>query len=282
MRSAGIRSRPCQRSDGTFRLTNIPANPYRLEVTAAGFNVFAQNVDIKNSIPVPVKATLAVAGSTTTVVVQGAAEALETDPSAHVDVDRTQLLKIPAFDPAGGLSQAIVYSTGGVAADGNGFFHPLGDHAQAAFLIDGQPISDQQSKVFSTQLPTSAIQSMQVTTGTPDAEFGDKTSLVAQITTRSGLGAGRVFGNIGANYGSFGSGGGTVGLGFGNEKFGNFIAIDGLRSGHFLDTPEFRPIHDIGNNGTIFDHMDFQPTGKDVIHLNLYAARNWFQIPNDL
>ncbi len=268
-------------ADGSFRLTNIPANPYRLEITAAGFNMFAQNVDIKNSIPVPVKATLAVAGSTTTVVVQGAAEALETDPSAHVDVDRTQLLKIPAFDPAGGLSQAIVYSTGGVAADGNGFFHPLGDHAQAAFLIDGQPISDQQSKVFSTQLPTSAIQSMQVTTGTPDAEFGDKTSLVAQITTRSGLGAGRVFGNIGANYGSFGSGGGTVGLGFGNEKFGNFIAIDGLRSGHFLDTPEFRPIHDIGNNGTIFDHMDFQPTGKDVIHLNLYAARNWFQIPND-
>src|SRR6202166_2882787 len=47
-------------SDGTFRLTNIPANPYRLEVTAAGFNVFAQNVDVKNSIPVPVKATLAV------------------------------------------------------------------------------------------------------------------------------------------------------------------------------------------------------------------------------
>src|SRR5258706_14048456 len=266
-------------ADGSFRLTNIPANPYRLEVTAAGFNVFAQNVDIKNSIPVPVKATLAVAGSTTTVVVQGAAEALETDLPANANVDVAKRLKIPAIDPGGGLSQAIVYSTGGVAADGNGFFHPLGDHAQAAFLIDGQPISDQQSKVFSTQLPTSAIQSMQVTTGTPDAEFGDKTSLVAQITTRSGLGAGRVFGNVGANYGSFGSSGGSIGLGFGHEKFGNFIAVDGLRSGHFLDTPEFRPIHDIGNNGTIFDHMDFQPTGKDVIHLNLYAARNWFQIP---
>src|SRR5258706_12570714 len=267
-------------ADGSFRLTNIPANPYRLEVTAAGFNVFAQNVDIKNSIPVPVKATLAVAGSTTTVVVQGAAEALETDPSAHVDVDRTQLLKIPAFYPAGGLSQAIVYSTGGVAADGNGFFHPLGDHAQAAFLIDGQPISDQQSKVFSTQLPTSAIQSMQVTTGTPDAEFGDKTSLVAQITTRSGLGAGRVFGNVGANYGSFGSSGGSIGLGFGNAKIGNFIAIDGVRTERFLDSPELTPIHDIGNNQTIFDRLDYQPNGKDVFHLNLFTARNWLQIPN--
>jgi hypothetical protein len=212
--------------------------------------------------------------------VQGAAEVLETDPSAHVDVDRSQLSKIPAFDPAGGLSQAIVYSTGGVAADGNGFFHPLGDHAQASFVIDGQPISDQQSKVFSTQLPTSAIQSMEVTTGTPGAEFGDKSSLIAQITTRSGLGAGRIFGNIDATYGSFGSAGGSVGLGMGNEKFGNFISLDGIRTGRFLDTPELTRIHDVGNSQTIFDHFDYQPTGKDIFHLNLFTARNWLQIPN--
>ncbi len=267
-------------SDGSFRLTNIPPNPYRLEVKASGFSAFVQTLDVRNSLPVQVKATLALAGANTTVQVESAAETLENDPSAHVDVDRSQLMKIPSFDPAGGLSQAIIYSTGGVAADGNGFFHPLGDHAQASFLIDGQPISDQQSKVFSTQLPTSAIQSMEVTTGTPSAEFGDKSSLIAQITTRSGLGSGKVFGNIGANYGSFGSTGGTVGLGMGNEKFGNFIALDGVRTGRFLDTPEFTAIHDIGNNQTIFDRFDYQPTGKDVFHLNVFTARNWLQIPN--
>jgi Carboxypeptidase regulatory-like domain len=269
-------------SDGSFRLTNIPPNPYHLEITVPGFSVFAQNVDVRNAIPVQVKAALAVAGASTAIVVEGGAvEALETDPSAHVDVDRTQMLKMTAVDPGGSLSQAIIYSTGGVAADGNGFFHPLGDHAQASFLIDGQPISDQQSKLFSTQLPTNAIQSMEVTTGTPNVEFGDKTSLVAQITTRSGLGAAKAFGNIDANYGSFGSVGGSVGVGFGTPKFGNFIAIDGLRSGRFLDTPEHAPIHDKGNNQTIFDRVDYQPNGKDAFHLNLFVARNWFQIPND-
>ena len=267
-------------SDGVFRLTNVPPNPYRLDVKAPGFSDYSQTIDIRNAIPVQVKATLAVAGANTSVVVEGAAETLEVDPSAHVDVDRSQMLKIPTFDPGGSLSQAIVYSTGGVAADGNGFFHPLGDHAQASFLIDGQPISDQQSKLFSTQLPTSAIQSMQVTTGTPDAEFGDKSSLVAQITTRSGLGAGRVFGNIGANFGSFGSAGGSIGLGFGSAKFGNFIAIDGIRTERFLDSPELNPIHDTGNNQTVFDRLDYQPNGRDVFHLNLFTARNWFQIPN--
>lgn len=267
--------------DGSFRLVNIPPNPYHLEITAAGFGVLTRDVPVRNAIPVSLKLKLALAGSTTSVTVEAAgADILENDPSAHVDVDRSLILKLPSSDAAGGLSQAIMNTTGGVAADANGFFHPVGDHAQASFVVDGQPISDQQSKVFSTQLPTSAIQSMEVTTGTPDAEFGDKSSLVAQVTTRSGLGAGRVFGNIGANYGSFGDTGGTFGLGWGTAKFGNFLAMDGVRTGHFLDSPEFTAFHDVGNGQTIFDRMDFQPNGKDVFHLNLFSARNWFQIPN--
>ena len=46
-----------------------------------------------------------------------------------------------------------------MVADSNGFFHPLGDHAQTSYYIDGQPISDQQSKAFSTQMPDNAFQS---------------------------------------------------------------------------------------------------------------------------
>jgi hypothetical protein len=276
-------------SSGAFRLGNLPPNPYHLEISASGFAPFSQEVVIRNSLPVQVKAQLALAGSATTVTVEGAAETLENDPTAHVDVDRSQLMKLPSFDPGGGLSQAITYSTGGVAADSNGLFHPLGDHAQTSFVIDGQPISDQQSKVFSTQLPTSAIQGMELITGSPNAEFGDKTSLVAQVTTRSGLGAGKFFGNIDATYGNFGiscpgcnpTEGGSIGLGWGTAKFGNFFAADGSNSGRFLDTPEYLPIHDQGNNQTLFDRIDIQPNGKDAFHVNLFAARNWIQIPND-
>jgi hypothetical protein len=66
----------------------------------------------------------------------------------------------------------------------------------------------------------------------------------------------------------------------GTAKFGNFLAVNALRSGRFLDTPEFLPIHAIGNNGTIFDRIDYQPNTKDTFHLNLFGARNWFQTPN--
>jgi hypothetical protein len=269
-------------SDGSFRLTNIPPNPYHLTVAASGFSDFQQDVELRNAIPLAIKATLSLAGAQTTVNVEAAgADILENDPSAHVDVDRSLLLKLPVSDPAAGLSDAIVLSTGGIAADANGFFHPLGDHAQVSYVIDGQPISDQQSKLFSTQLPDSAIQSMETTTGTPSAEFGDKSSLVAEITTRSGLGAGRVFGNLDATYGSFGTAGGSAAVGFGNTKLGNFLVINGTRSARFLDTPVFTPFHDKGNNESIFDRFDYQPNGMNVFHLNLFTARNWFQIPND-
>jgi hypothetical protein len=131
---------------------------------------------------VQVKATLAVAGSNTTVTVEGAAEALEVDPSAHVDADRVQLAKIPALDPGAGLSQAIVYSTGGVAADGNGFFHPLGDHAQVGFIIDGQPISDQQSATYDV-----VLRDGDVVYPTPWARDASTSFLLSEADTREAL-----------------------------------------------------------------------------------------------
>jgi hypothetical protein len=267
--------------DGAFRLVNIPPNPYHLQITVPGFESFSQDVEVRNSIPVQIKATLVVAGSKTSVTVEATgADMLELTSTAHVDTDYSAMLKLPTIDPGAGLSQAITYSTGGVAADGNGFFHPLGDHAEVSFVIDGQPISDQQSKVFSTQLPSSAVQSMELTTGSPGAEFGDKTSLVANVTTRSALGVGHVFGNLDVNYGSFGTVGSSVGLGYGNARIGNFLAADGTGSNRFLDTPEFVNIHDGGDNQTLFDRLDYQPTGTDVFHLNLFTARNGIQIPN--
>ena len=78
----------------------------------------------------------------------------------------------------------------------------------------------------------------------------------------------------------FGTWSGSATLGFGTPNFGNFLAINVSRSGRFLDTPEFLPIHDIGNNGSIFDRFDWQPGPQDIFHLDLFTARNWFQVPN--
>src|SRR5207253_6417564 len=132
-------------------------------------------VNVRTTIPLSVRMTLAVSGVTATVKVEaGAEDIVENVPYAHADVDVSTLAKLPTLSPASGLSDAIVLTSPGVVADSNGFFHPLGDHAQTSFSVDGQPISDQQSKAFSTQIPVNAVQSMEIVTGTPSAEYGDK------------------------------------------------------------------------------------------------------------
>ncbi|MBV9937698.1 MAG: TonB-dependent receptor, partial [Acidobacteriaceae bacterium] len=267
-------------ANGGFRFNNIPFNSYELRVTSPGFAAAQQEIDVRTTVPISISVGLQLAGSREAVMVESAGELVENDSSAHTDTDSVVFSKLPVFDPAAGLSSVINYSTGGTAADANGFFHPLGDHAQVSFVIDGQTISDQQSKVFSTQLPPNAVQSMELITGAPDAQYGDKSSLVVNAVTKSALGATQPFGSLQAYWGSFGTWGENATLGFGSSKAGNFLAMNGIRTGHFLDTPEFLPIHDTGNNQTIFDRFDYQPNGRDAFHLNLFAARNWFQVPN--
>lgn len=267
-------------STGSFRFNNVPPNMYELVLVAPGFAPKTEQVEVRGSVPIAMTFTMQMSTVATSVDVTSTAPLIDTDPSAHTDADASAFMKLPRFDPASGLSSIINNSTGGTAADANGFFHPLGDHAQVSFVIDGQPISDQQSKVFSTQIPANAIQSMQLITGAPDAQYGDKSSLVVNATTRSGLGT-RPMGSFETYWGSFGTYGENATFAVGTPKFGNFVALNSIRTGHFLDTPEFLPIHDIGNSETIFDRMDYLAGARDTFHLNLFMARNWFQVPND-
>jgi hypothetical protein len=174
----------------------------------------------------------------------------------------------------------VTLSSPGIAADSNGLFHGLGDHAENSFSVDGQPITDQQSKVFSNQIPLDAVQSLEVIDGAPPAQYGEKSSVVIDVTTRSGQGMTTPHGEVTTSYGSFGTSSAGFNLGYGGAKWGNFISANGLNSGRFLDPPEFTVMHAKGNEENIFDRLDFQFSNADSVHLNLGFTRSWFQTPN--
>ena len=267
-------------SAGHFQFTNLPFNPYHLTVTASGFGSVAQDADVRSSIPMSVNLALKLANASTTVTVEGSQDLLENDSTFHTDVDRGLFQKVPLESQSSSLSSLVTLSSPGVAADSNGLFHGLGDHASNSFSIDGQPITDQQSKVFSNQLPSNAIQSIEVISGAPPAEYGGKTSLVIVATTRSGQGLTEPTGDIASSYGTFGSATGSIDVGYGGKNWGNFFELDGLNSGRFLDPPEFVVFHSKGNEENVFDRVDYQFTPVDSIHLNLNYSRSWFQTPN--
>ena len=196
-------------------------------------------------------------------------------------MDRGLFDKIPLESQSSSVSSLVTLASPGIAADSNGLFHGLGDHAENSFSVDGQPITDQQSKVFSNQIPLDSVESLEVISGAPPAEYGDKTSIVINVDdpfwTRSDHASWqrerllRLVWVVESRA--------SISL-MGAKNWGNFISANGLNSGRFLDPPEFAVMHDKGNEENIFDRVDYQLTSADSIHLNFGFTRSWFQTPN--
>lgn len=132
-------------------------------------------------------------------------------------------------------------SSAAVATDPNGLSSPFGDMRRPASR--SRLMATQPTNRARTSLPRCgwSLQSMELITTAPPAEFGDKTSLIAT-------------------------------LGFGSATLGNFLVVDGLPSGRTLDTPEFLPMHAFGNSRTLCDRFDYQSTNQDAFHLDFFPA----------
>src|SRR4029453_16493684 len=255
--------------------SNPPPNPYHLAVEAQGFQKIERDFDVRAGVPITADLTLMLAGATSSVEVVGHAEdLLERDPTAHTDVDQSLIQKLP-IEPAAGLNQVIMLVSPGVVADSNGFFHPIGDHAQTQFSIDNQPIADQQSRVYSNQISPGAVQSMELITGVAPAEYGDKSSLVVHIVTKSGLDQPKPTGSASFGFGSFKTPTYEANVGAGSSTVGNFLSISGTRTDRFLDAPEFEVLHGDGHNVSFFDRVDAH-AGTGTFHLNVQAAQSSF------
>jgi hypothetical protein len=266
---------------GRFTFPNVPFDPYHMTVSEKGFSSYVHDVEVRSAVPINLNIHLQVENSSVVVNVEATAEdLLENTPTFHTDVDRDLIDKLPLESASSSVSSLVTLSSPGVAADSNGLFHGLGDHAENSFSVDGQPITDQQSKVFSNQIPLDSIQSMEVISGAPPAEYGGKTSLVIDVTTRSGQGMTTPHGSLTTEYGTFGTSNLGFTLGYGGKNWGNFIAADGLNTGRFLDPPEFTVMHAKGNEENLFDRVDYQISAKHSIHANLQFTRSWFQTTN--
>jgi hypothetical protein len=269
-------------NSGQFHFYNIPFNNYRVTVTVSGFAPAIKSIGIESVTPftLPIQVSLEGASTTVNISAESGSDLVENDTRFHTDIDRSVIDRMPVASQSSSLSSIVTNASAGVAADSNGLVHGLGDHASNSFSIDGQPITDQQSKVFSNQLPADAVQSLEVIGGAPTAEYGDKTSLIIVATTRSGQGVTTPHGTISFDYGTFGTTTLDGTLAYGGQNWGNFLAVSGLNTSRFLDTPEFQVFHSHGNQQNIFNRVDYQLNPSNSLHTNLGYTRSWFQTPN--
>src|SRR5215207_9304664 len=269
-------------ADGAFKLVNVPFNTYTVRAEAPGFQGVEQAVDLESGIPVQLDLALAVAGTAETVTVtSGGSAELETDStSADTDIAQTILERPPGASPSRAI-ESIVASTPGFVTDDNGRMHPRGSESQVQYVVDGVPVTDNMSAIFSTSLDARTLRTVEVLTGGIPAEFGDKLAGVVNVNTRSGL-EGPTQGSLSFSGGSFSTG--EVGADFSThtKKFGLLENLSATTSQRYLDPPTIDNFHNFGRTGKAFFRLDYQFDQNNSLRGSFTFGGSNFQVPNRL
>jgi outer membrane receptor protein involved in Fe transport len=269
-------------AQGVYKLVNVPFNTYKVKAEAPGFQADEESIDLESTIPTTTDLTLTVAGASANVTVTSEGDAvLETDRTASdTDISQT-LLERPAGASSANAISNIVASTPGFVTDDNGRMHPRGSESQVQYVVDGVPVTDNLSSVFSTSLDARTLRTVEVLTGGIPAEFGDKLAGVINVNTRSGLET-PTQGGLSFSGGSFSTGEIAADFSTHTKKFGFLTNLSATTSQRFLDPPTLDNFHNFGRTGKGFFRLDYQFNSNDNIHGTFTFGGSNFQVPNRL
>ncbi|HLG13023.1 MAG TPA: TonB-dependent receptor [Blastocatellia bacterium] len=272
------------RSDetGAFKFFSVPFNTYKVRVEASGFKAAQETVDIHSAVPLQVTIQVEVASVSEQVnVTADDTHLIEPDRvSADTDLNTPLLAKTLGPAPSRGL-QKMVESVQGVVADDNGRIHPRGSESNVQTVINGVPVTDNMSAIFSTSIDPRTASHVEVITGGIPAEFGDKLGAVVNVNTKSGLDL-PISGEITGSGGSFSTGDLSGNFAGHVKKFGWFTAFSATTSRRYLDPPTIGNLHNVGRTASNLTTFDFNPSPNDFLKVTLIFGGANLLVPNRL
>ena len=267
---------------GTFKLVNIPFNTYNVSVKAAGFQPTEEAIDLESTIPLNLDLTLAITGAEAEVTVTESSTALLEPDRSSSDTDISQsILERPMGAVPSRAIESIVASAPGFVTDDNGRMHPRGSESQVQYVVDGIPVTDNMSAIFSTSLDARTLRTVEVLTGGIPAEFGDKLAGVINVNTRSGL-EGPTQGAISLSGGSFSTGEVAADFSTHTKRFGFLTNLSTSTSQRYLDPPTIDNFHNFGRTGKGFFRLDYQFDQNNSLRGVFTFGGSNFQVANRL
>lgn len=269
-------------AQGTFKLVNIPFNTYKVRAEASGFQPVEQSIDLESTVPLNVDLSLSLTEASAAVTVT-------TDNSALLEPDRTSsdtdlnqnILERPLGAAPSRAIESMVASAPGFVTDDNGRMHPRGSESQVQYVVDGIPITDNLSAIFSTSLDARTLRTVEVLTGGIPAEFGDKLAGIINVNTRSGL-EGPTQGGLSFSGGSFSTGEIATDFATHTKRFGFLTNLSATTSQRYLDPPTIDNFHNFGRTGKGFFRLDYQFDQNNSLRGTLTFGGSNFQVPNRL
>jgi outer membrane receptor protein involved in Fe transport len=267
-------------AQGSFKLVNLPFNTYKVRAEANGFQPAEESIDLETTIPLNLELSLTLEQTTAAVTITtGGSVLLEPDrTSSDTDINQTLLDRPLGAAPSRAI-ESIVASTPGFVTDDNGRMHPRGSESQVQYVIDGVPVTDNMSAIFSTSLDARTLRTVEVLTGGIPAEFGDKLAGVINVNTRSGL-EGPTQGGISLSGGSFSTGEAAADFATHTKKLGFLTNLSASTSQRYLDPPTLDNFHNFGRTGKAFFRLDYQFDANNSLKGVFNFGGSNFQVPN--
>lgn len=267
---------------GAFKLVNVPFNIYTVRVSAAGFQPMEQAIDLESTVPLSLEFSLQISGTEAAVTVTEENLALLEPDRSSSDTDINQsILERPVGAAPSRAIESIVASAPGFVTDDNGRMHPRGSESQVQYVVDGIPVTDNLSAIFSTSLDSRTMRTVEVLTGGIPAEFGDKLAGVINVNTRSGL-EGPTQAGLSFSGGSFSTGEISADFATHTKRFGFLTSLSTTTSQRYLDPPSIDNFHNFGRTGKAFFRLDYQFDQNNSLRAVFTFGGTNFQVANRL
>jgi len=269
---------------GRYVIHNLPAGAYNVEVRYLGYRAETREVTVGTEEE-PAAANFRL------VAIPLNLAAIEVTTAVPLAVDtRTgnQIFKQNDYHgaPTNTTSQILQQSIVGAARAPTGEVHIRGQHAEYTYYVDGLPVPAGISGSLNELFDPEVVNQIAFQTGGWDAEYGGKNAAIVDVTTRIPAGGFHV--DASSYAGSFSANGQALNMSTNAGKWGLFFsgarqATDMRREPVVLD-PASNAVENFHNDGTDvfgFAKLQYVPSDRDVVDLDLNRSRTRFAVPFD-
>jgi hypothetical protein len=268
---------------GRYVVHNLAAGSYTVQVRYLGYRAGTQEVSVGGDALTRAEFRLAPVPFNLSAVEVTAAVPLAVDTRSG-----DQIFKQNDYHgaPTNTTSQILQQSIVGAARAPTGEVHIRGQHAEYTYYVDGVPVTSGISGSLNELFDPEVVNQIDFQTGGWDAEFGNKNTAIVNITTRIPSGG---FHLDASGYdGNYASNGQSLNLSTNADKWGFFVsgarqATDLRREPVMFDSAR-NVVNNFHNNGTDifgFGKVQYVPTDRDVVNLDLNRSRTRFAVPYD-
>src|ERR1700733_10707935 len=279
-RANQYRSALTTNDQGELDVERLAFGIYQVNLESAGFATESESVEIRSSLPTPLRVRLQIARVNASVTVNATNTLIDPDEPGSVSQVGSDFIKDRLSSFPGRDLQDLVNTQPGWLYEGNAVLHPRGSEYQTQFVVDGIPLTDNRSPSFGPEIEADDVESMSIYTAGMPAEYGRKMGGVVEVNTHQVSQPG-LHGEVVLSGGSFDTAGAFAKAQYAREKNTLGGSASGSMTDHYLNPVVPQNYSNTGTLGDFSGRYQRDLTENDRLSLSVRHELSRYDLPNE-